>query len=291
MKNFIKTNYNIYPKKIYKKDNIYFFFSSNEKIVIVKTDKDKNYLSNLANISNELYRNGIMVHTFLLNINGEYYTKNENEYIVLLKINNNSNVVTLKGINKYDINNSFNLEKIDIVNEMEKKIDTLEKEMTEYNKEYPIIQESINYFIGLSENAIQMIKTINIYNNSIIHIISLDKYNSYEFNNPFNLKLGNKMYDYALYFKNKFYNEYINYDELFKVIKSNSKEDLICFYCFMLYQKEYFDCVKEILLNRIEEKSIYKYINKIKEYKELLKYIKDNLQNINEIMELEWIDK
>ena len=52
MKNFIKTNYNIYPKKIYKKDNIYFFFSSNEKIVIVKTDKDKNYLSNLANISN-----------------------------------------------------------------------------------------------------------------------------------------------------------------------------------------------------------------------------------------------
>lgn len=291
MKNFIKTNYNIYPKKIYKKDNIYFFFSSNEKIVIVKTDKDKNYLSNLANISNELYRNGIMVHTFLLNINGEYYTKNENEYIVLLKINNNSNVVTLKDINKYDINNSFNLEKIDIVNEMEKKIDTLEKEMTDYNKEYPIIQESINYFIGLSENAIQMIKTINIYNNSIIHIISLDKYNSYEFNNPFNLKLGNKMYDYALYFKNKFYNEYINYDELFKVIKSNSKEDLICFYCFMLYQKEYFDCVKEILLNRIEEKSIYKYINKIKEYKELLKYIKDNLQNINEIMELEWIDK
>ena len=98
MKNFIKTNYNIYPKKIYKKDNIYFFFSSNEKIVIVKTDKDKNYLSNLANISNELYRNGIMVHTFLLNINGEYYTKNENEYIVLLKINNNSNVVTLKDI-------------------------------------------------------------------------------------------------------------------------------------------------------------------------------------------------
>ena len=292
MKNFIKANYNMYPNKIYKKNNIYFFFSENEKIIIIKTNKDNKYLDNLVKISNQIYNNGILVSTFILNNNNEYYTKKDNDYIVLLKYNDvNVDDLNIKDIIKYNINDELNLEKLDLVKEMEKKIDTLESEMTEYNKEYPIIQESLNYFIGLSENAIQMLKNININNNSLAHNIEVDKFNIYELNNPFNLIVSNKMYDVALYFKYKFYNDYIDYDELYNILINNKKEDLICFYALMLYQKEYFDDVKQVLLNKKDEKTLLNYINNINKYKELLKYIKNSLHNINEILELEWIDK
>ena len=178
MKNFIKSNYNMYPKTIYKKNNIYFFFSENEKIIIVKTNKDSKYLDNLVKISNQIYNNGVLVSTFVLNINNEYYTKKENDYIALLKYNDiNVDELNIKDVIKYNIKDELNLEKLDLIKEMEKKIDTLESEMTEYNKEYPIIQESLNYFIGLSENAIQMLKNININNNSLAHNISIDKFN------------------------------------------------------------------------------------------------------------------
>ena len=188
MKNFIKSNYNMYPKTIYKKNNIYFFFSENEKIIIVKTNKDSKYLDNLVKISNQIYNNGVLVSTFILNINNEYYTKKENDYIALLKYNDiNVDELNIKDVIKYNIKDELNLEKLDLIKEMEKKIDTLESEMTEYNKEYPIIQESLNYFIGLSKNAIQMLKNININNNSLAHNISIDKFNVYELNNPFNL--------------------------------------------------------------------------------------------------------
>ena len=59
----------------------------------------------------------------------------------------------------------------------------------------------------------------------------------------------------------------------------------------MLYQNEYFDDVKNVLLNKKNENVLLKYIDNIKKYKDLLKYLKDTLHNIKEISEIEWIDK
>lgn len=50
MKNFIKANYNIYPSKIFKNGNKYFFFSGNEKIFIIKLNKNNN-INEKINIS------------------------------------------------------------------------------------------------------------------------------------------------------------------------------------------------------------------------------------------------
>lgn len=291
MKNFIKSNYNIYPHKIYKKDNKYFFFSNNEKVFIIKTNKKKEELDKIVKVSNELYNQQLEISTFILNVNGEYYTKVDDSYIILLKYNNvERNKIFLDDIIKY--NNSYNnLDELNLKDKWKKTIDNIENEMVEYNKEYPVIQESLNYFIGISENAIQMIETVNINNNSIGHDLNINNFNIYELNNPLNLIKTNKMYDIALYYKYKFYNDYIDYEELYIFLKKNNKEDLIVFFCLMLYQNDYFDDVKDILLGKKNETILKKYIDKIIDYKQLIKYIKDNLQNIGEILELEWIDK
>ncbi|MBQ6285668.1 MAG: hypothetical protein IJK67_05090 [Bacilli bacterium] len=291
MRNFIKSNYNIYPKKIYKKDDKYFFFSNNEKIFILKTFKDEKYLNKIIDLSNNVYKAKINISTFLLNVKGKFYTKKDNYYILLLKYNDDSyNEITLDDININKTISNLQIDNYNLINSFENEIDELEKEITEYNKEFSIIQKSIDYFIGLSENGIQLLKTINLKEECLCHNIDIEKYNKYEFNNPFNLIKTNKMYDYANYFKYKFYNKTIDYEELYKLIINNNKEDLICFFSCMLYQKEYFTCVKDILSNIKEEKELSKYINEINNYKELIIYIKNTMNHISEIQQIEWID-
>lgn len=293
MKNFIKNNYNLNPKKIYKKNNQYFFFSNSEKIYIIKTKKDKNELNKLFQLSNELYKYNIPVMTFILNNNGEYLCKKDSDSIILLKnntINDNENI-TLDDIFKYNINTDI-IKEYNIVSEWEKNIDDLENEMTEYNKEFPTIQNSLDYFIGLSENAIQLIKNIKIINNSLGHNLYLNEYNKDNYNNPLNIIKTNHMYDISKYFKYKFYFDVINYDELYYVIKNNINDidNLIFFFSAMLYQDDYFECVKNILNGISEEKELLIYIKNINKYEELLKYIKDNLHNIKYIEDITWLD-
>ena len=293
MKNFIKKNYNLNPKKIYKKNNQYFFFSNSEKIYIIKTKKDKDELNKLFQLSNELYKYNIPVMTFILNNNGEYLCKKDSDSIILLKnntINDNENI-TLDDIFKYNINTDI-IKEYNIVSEWEKNIDDLENEMTEYNKEFPTIQNSLDYFIGLSENAIQLIKNIKIINDSLGHNLYLNEYNKENYNNPLNIIKTNRMYDISKYLKYKFYFDVINYDELYYVIKNNINDidNLIFFFSAMLYQDDYFECVKNILNGISEEKELLIYIKNINKYEELLKYIKDNLHNIKYIEDITWLD-
>ncbi len=291
MKNFIKANYNIYPSKIFKNGNKYFFFSGNEKIFIIKLNKSNN-INEKINISNRLYGLGIPVSTFLLNNKKEYVCKKDDYYIMLLKYNDiTDNQIYLEDIYKYD--KAFNdINKFNIIQYWEETIDSIEMELTEYNKEYPLLQQSIDYFIGLSENAIELLNHINYSNNSLGHLINIDEYNRENYSNPLNIIKTNKMYDISQYYKYHFYNNSINYDELY-VILNNIKDtsDLIFFYASMLFQENYFNCVKEIILNKKKEEDLYRYINNIKNYKELLKYIKSILHNISHINDIEWLDK
>ena len=292
MKNFIKSKYNLNPLKIYKKNNYYFFFSNNDKIYIIKSQKSKDYLDKLVKIKNDLYNNGILISTFIINNNGEYYTKKGNEYIVLLKYNDiSANDITLNDLNKYFAINHRDLESNNLAKEWENTIDTIENEMSEYNKEYSLVQESLNYFVGISENAIQMIKEVNFSTNNISHKININNFNRFELNNPFNLINSNKMYDISNYIKYNFYNYTIDYNELHEIINKSSKDDIVVLFCLLLYQEEYFEIVKKILLGKTDEKELNKYINRVNDYKSLLRYIKNSLHNVSIFNGLEWIDK
>lgn len=291
MKKFIKTYYNINVEKIYKNKNNYFFYSGNDLIYIIKTDKNKEELDNLVNISNSIYHKNNNTSTFLLNKEGNYYTKYDGNYLVLLKYNDIiKDRIEFNDIFYYHIENNLLLN-YDILNHFKNQIDVLEKEIQEYNKEHSLIQKSIDYFIGISENAIQLLSDININYDSICHNIGLTNYNKVEYNNPFNYIKANIMYDYANYFKYKFYYETINYDELYYLIKNSNINDLILFFGLMLYQEEYFNLVKQILLDKQNEEDLNIYINHISDYKELLLYIKDSIRNVDKIREIEWLDK
>ena len=292
MKNFILINYNVNVDKIYIKDDTKYFFINNEKVYIFESNLDSKNIDNLVNISNDLFRKGIKVYTFILNNDNKFYTEKDDKKIVLLKVNDFEDKIDLEKISKFKhIQN--NLNNINILDEWIREVDDLEKELLDYNKEYQIVQKSINYFIGCAENSIELIdnykQQINSNNDSIGHLVDFKLYNKCILDNPFTFVRINSMYDISNYIKYKFLRNEINYDEIEYIINGNNEYENAFLFASLLYPNVYFDLVKKVLKEEEKENKINFFINRISSYKELLIYIQKTIKNVKHIKLIHWL--
>ena len=171
-----------------------------------------------------------------------------------------------------------------IYEEWTKKVDSFEKMIMEYNKEYPLIMKYANYYIGLAENAIQLLANTNYSNedmNYLGHIIEENNYSYINYSNPFNYIKTSKLYDQANYFKYKIYDNKIDYEEL-EQIKNNLKleKDKKIFLSLIIFPSEIIEKMINILLNEEKENDLEKYIKKIKDIEKIIKYIQENIINL-----------
>ena len=289
MKNFIYLNYNIYVDKIYTDNKNKFFILNNEKIYILKVKNSIDQINKLYEISNDLQR--IKVDTFILNNERKCCTIHNKDIIVLLKENDYEDI-NLNELKKFwDINTS--LEIFNVIDFWKDEINTIEKELIEYNKEFLNIQYSVDYFIGCAENAIQLLSTTNyksINHNSIGHTVDYMFFKTYGLNNPFGFIKINRVYDLSNYIKYKFFINKINYDELDLILSFLSIDEKIFLFSCLLYPNIYFDLIKHILLNEEKEKKVLLFIKRIKSYKRLLQYIKNEIKDVKDISFINWLN-
>lgn len=283
MRDFILLNYNLNVKKIYKDC----FFVNNEKIKIVRLKKNMDDLDYLFALSNNLYYKNILVDTFILNKDGICYTKKNDEYIILMKINDIvDDVIELEYLKLFEQKN--NLKYKNIVEEWKEKIDDLETKIGGFNNENSIVQKTVNYYLGMAENAVSLLnETKNINNNSIGFKVKLVEFNKTTINNPFNFFKINKMYNIAIYIKNKIFKNMIDYNELEKIVKEiENKEDEIALFSYMLFPDYYIDIVNE----EIKEEEIKKIIMYNKNYKKVLVFLKENMYKSNKLKLFVWLN-
>lgn len=291
MKNFIYQNYNIEIDKIYNKENYNYFFAGENKIIIVNVPKVIN--DKLINLSNEicLY---YPVSTFLINKKKEYLCKYKNGYIALLKINcididriEFNDVMELE-ILKNKINVNKYLKKYDISKEWERKIDEYEHKLMGNNKEYPKIKDSINYYLGIAENAIQMMKIVKESHGYIGVDSKIEILNVENFHNPINYINTCKCYNYAKYIKHKFYYEKFEYEELYTLISNIKKEEnIIELFALLLYPDYYFELLENDTYE-FKEKILDSILSKRKKYEEMLAYYKKITSSNNYIQQIMW---
>ncbi len=293
MKNFIFLNYNIKVEKIYSNEEKYFFINDT-KIYIKEFKGNTSYLDTLVEITNKLYYSNIKVNTFLLNNEKKYYTKKDDEYIILLKVNSFENDVNINNILKF-CNIKNDLPEYNILKEWKEEVDTIEKQLIEYNQEYPLIQNSINYFIGLAENAIALLSS---YENEIIersdsigHKFGYKMYNLCKLGDPFIFIKVNKMYDLSNFVKYNFYIKNIDYDEIDNIINklSTSEYEKVYFFASMLYPNIYFDLIKKILAGNEDEDKLNLFLNNIKNYNNMLINCQNMIKNVKIIKLISWL--
>ena len=287
IKNQIETNYNIKINKIYVDGTKKYFFINDKKIYIkVIKNKDETNISELVKLTNELYVKNKHTQTFLMNDKGKYTIDYKNEKIALLMVNEAENIeLNYNDILAGTINVTNELLKVyNIYEEWTKKVDSFEKMIMEYNKEYPLIMKYANYYIGLAENAIQLLANTNYSNedmNYLGHIIEENNYSYINYSNPFNYIKTSKLYDQANYFKYKIYDNKIDYEEL-EQIKNNLKleKDKKIFLSLIIFPSEIIEKMINILLNEEKENDLEKYIKKIKDIEKIIKYIQENIINL-----------
>lgn len=296
----INKYYRLFPGDIYKIDNGYYFYINDYKYYILKYDNINN-LDYYEKIVNDLYSNNIMVHTLQKTIYNNSYINYNNMNFVLLKVNSiEKDLIKLDEIIKFNKmsskkDNNINLTNWNVI--WSNKVDIFEMEMNDLNKEYKLLQDVFNYYIGLSENAIIYARdtyllepNINI---GVGHRRIRSNMNRGYFYNPLTFTYDFIVRDFAEYTKFNFFDNTLTFSEIEYVINSDvfTKGDLMLYFARLLYPSYFFDLTEAILSGKKDEEDLKKIINKVDEYEDLLIDIFFLIKKKYDIPPINWLMK
>ncbi len=298
MKSLLEYYYNIYPDKIYERNNYYFFFINDIKYYLVPFDRGIDELKTLVELTNKLYLKNIKVHTFIKNKDNEFYVKNNNINYVLLRVNKDEkeeiDIYDILKFNSIDIIDSLNI--ISPSKRWERTIDSFEKEITELNNDYPELLKVFDYYVGLAENAISYVESINIKEDTKLFLshkrikVPLNYGMLY---NPLSFIYDYKIRDLSEYIKECFFFSNFDEEEIMNIIDQNlgyyTLEDIKLFYGRLLYPTYYFDLFESVLNKRKKENEINKIVSLSEHYEKFLKELYNNLKIKYNLEPIEWI--
>lgn len=274
MKNIISYYYNIDFGDIRQNKDKYYFEYNNQKYFFVPYNKDVKLLQDIYKLHIKLLEKKIPIHQIILNKDGGIVTFINNNAYILLKINVPINSIELNDIlffsQIYMETDEYNLKTL-----WEEKNDHLEYQIKQIKNRYPLISESFNYFIGLGENAIQILNNVTIYPKVISHKRIKVTDNTFDLYNPLNLVIDCRVRDVCEYFKACFFSgkDINNSLDDFLNLSRLTKNECYLFLARMFYPTYYFDIEEEIIKGNIKEEKIKKITNKVSDYEKILKKI------------------
>lgn len=294
MKNLINYYYNMIVNDFKKIDNYYLFEIDSIKYSFFEYDGN---IDELYNIYTIVINNDKYCHEIIINKDNKIVTFYQNKPYILIKKNIYLNTfVTLSEIINYDV-------PIYIMGKTRKiiwdelwmnKIDYYEYQMNELGNKYPKLKLSFNYYIGLSECAINLLKYINNGDISlyITHKRIIYKEKMDDFLNPVNIMIDTRIRDIAEYFKINYINGKFKIEDIIKEIDmlNLSYNECILLLSRLIYPSYYFDIYDKIIQEKVSEEKIDFYIEKNVYYETFLKNIYKYLKNIYKIPSIEWLE-
>lgn len=242
-------------------------------------------------INNYMLNNRIPINKIILNVNNEVITYYEGKNYVLFLLNNLNNKISFRPYLALLNDKTEILKRNNWAYLWSMKVDYIEYQMFHLENKYPIINKSINYYIGLAENAIEYFKMIKLDHESLY--FNHRRMNKKNFYNPMEIVIDYKVRDICEYFKKAFFKNEMSIMEIKSVIKNLelSYIDCMLLYVRMLYPSFYFDIYENIVNNNLEEEKILVITDKVSLYEELLFEIYQVIVRKYNILGIEWINK
>lgn len=277
---------------LYKNNNEYEFVYNDDEYIFTLVYRNEVELMAV----NEVINGSNIYDQIISNINNQLVTQIYNRYYILIKKSKyKKNLEELIFNNSEQIFSYNYLESINHSNWVKlwsKKIDYIEYQLEHFENKYPNIEKSINYYIGMVENAIFYISHINnlndINNNLVIsHIRVLGN----NINNPQNIIIDHKSRDISEYLKFIFINDNYNYENIKVLLQSLNLDPISCklIYGRLFYPTFYFDIYNQIINGVIEEGEIVKITDRVLEYEDYIINIYDILNQIQKIPRITWL--
>ena len=296
MKNFIEYFYNIKIDKIFHEKNYYFFAYNGYtyKLYALTREYDVNFLLYM----NQKMLNNTLVSEIIINRNNEIISiYNENKFILIkifVNVNKNISLNEILFLNNYLSSKKLNVNWGQL---WEKKIDYLEELINENGKKYPLIVNSFNYFVGMTENAISYYNNISI-NDDINYVISHrsikigDTIESLY--NPLNIILDYRVRDMAEYIKISFFkNNKLIFKEIQEYLISNNLNltEIQLLVARLLYPSFYFDMYDDIMIDNQEEKILTFILANLDNYEIYLSNVIELIRQRYNVDEIAWLKK
>ena len=288
MRNILNYYYGIIVDKI---DNNGYFSYNNHLFCLYEYQRNIDDINALLLLNRYMLNNNIKINEIINNNYNEVLTYSEGRYYSLLLIN-------------YEYQNSyfrfipsFINQRLDILKRnnwsilWSMKIDYVEYQIKHLSKKYPLLSESVYYYIGLSENAISYFKMLNLDNIPLyINHRRIKKNLMY---NPLELVIDYKVRDISEYIKKSFFAREKTIYEIKKFINGINLNniDYLLLYTRLLFPSYYFDIYDNIINGKIEEKEILKITNLVNEYEELLYEVYVLIKRKINILGIDWINQ
>lgn len=288
MKNTIMYYYGFENISIIRQERRKYIKHNNDLYIICRIYNEKETLE-LYEITKDIP----LFYKFVLNKDGSIFTMYQDFLFVLLKINDiNPKISQNKNQIRLDNTKKYYLDRSDWYELWTRKNDYYEYQYEHIKGKHKVIDESINYYIGLAENAISYIASIpsnlkvqekrGLYPKRIIER---------EYHNPLN---------YVIDYKERGLSETLKYLFLNQKYLSQNIENIILSYnCTetgykllygrMLYPSMYFDIYDKVINDFENEKELVEVVKRSKEYEEYLKEIYRIISKHTEIKNIDWL--
>lgn len=297
MNNAILFFFNINVSGVKKINSNYYFSYLNNNYVVYLYNRDIIDSIYLYNLNLELHNRGIIGYDIILTKTGEVLFNFEEKYYILMRyplINNK--IITYDDILNFNIEIDGNkYKKLDQSNwstSWSNKIDFIEYQFDQMKNKYPILDNYIDYYIGLWENAISYFNNNPVTNRKkyICHKRVHVNMDLYEFLNPLNFVVDYKERDIGEYLKSFVVNKNFSFNSFNKYFSGLSKDSIILIISRMLFPSYFFDLYEKIILDKMDEKKIDSVISKNSNIINTLKYIFNRFSYMN-ISYIDWIKK
>lgn len=299
MNNYIDYYYNLYPNTIEKVGRNYRFFLNNEKYYIIMYERNLEEIDTLVKLNKEMIERGSLVHEIVLTKDGKAVFLCDNNSYALLRVYINENIpIKIEDIfYMLDYNDTIKpnniIGRMNWANLWSSKVDYFEYHIGHLIKKYPYIYKTVDYYLGLAENAISYVKDIKMPASliSICHRRIGVTSTLFDLYNPFNLVIDYKVRDIAEYIKSVFFygenscvegvvnSENMIVDKCNIILESIFKkyifdnEALKLLFARLLFPSYYFDLYENVIDNSLNENVISCIIKKSSAYEEFLKII------------------
>lgn len=286
MKNTIKYYYN-FDKINLIRHNDSTYIKYKQKIYIFCRVNNKEETVEIYNLTKNIPE----FYQFIVNKDNSIFTPYQNSLYVLLttSVKKNTAFKSNKLVLPYK---NYLLDRTNWYELWSRKNDYFEYQQHHVYGKFRIIDESINYYIGLAENAISYIS----YNMRKEHIseqktICHKRIEKDGYFNPLNCVVDYKERDLGEYLKYIFFNKQYLSLNLEKIIISfnSTKTGYILLFGRLLYPSFYFDLYERVINNRDDENKLIEIIKRNKEYEEYLKSIYNIISKYVDIKKVDWL--
>lgn len=292
MKNIIEYFYNLKIDTLHKNRNRYEFEINKNRYYLVLAYRYEKELEQIEN----LIKDNKNFDQIIRNINSKLMTNINGKNYLLLEKSNKKTAIEDELLNYYKVllpsQLYFNIDRTDWVYLWSEKIDYIEYQKIHLKGEYPLLEESINYFIGMAENAIMYVRNCFKEDNNLDDIVlSHKRIISKEFNSPINLIVDHRSRDISEYLKYLFFTndyDYIKINQYLQKLNLNSYMYKLL-YGRMLFPTFYFDKYDDIVNKNKSEKEILTILKKVEAYEDFLKNIYLIINQNTAIKKVDWL--